>query len=269
MNKIFYINYNRFEELKNKERAIGVIVDTREMGENEFDKFMFQYVNDELPHGDKIESFIIKMPFLPDAADAMPVDKNLHYMFTNEEKYRKEISELPKAFLKQVIGNKICNTGVDIVFYRAIGVTSVQIGSPLINDIDALKNIAKDARWTLYNTPNYNQIWGDAVDLSWIRPEGIEIYDGVVDNFLLMSSPDMDINSIVGAYRSGGWLGDLKDFLVNFNVDNNPYRNQMNLFSPTFDALKSVCGDNVAHIESLKREFELSTMITEGKRRDD
>ena len=263
MDKLFYIKYNRLEEIRDTQTPIGVVIDTREFGSEEFDRF----VNSLEEDSHNIQSTIIKTEFNPEIAESMSTNEDVYYVFSNELEMRKEIQSLPRALQKRIIGNKICRTGVDIILYRMSGITNVQVASPLINskvDLEMLKALG----WTLFTTPNLNDSWGDMVDPNWIRPEGIHLYDDLISGYLLASDGGSNVNVILRAYLSETWLGDLRDFLVNFDNDINPYRNQRNLLMPTFDVMRSTSGDNQYFFESMKREFELSNILTGVEKED-
>lgn len=267
MKKLFYVNYNRLKEIDNKNTPIGVVLDTREIGTTDYENFLQDIIAESSFLSLNVQSIIIKLEFTEQVVELMKnhLDTDVYYVFYNEDIVRSEIQKLPTELVDRVIGNKICKTAVDVILYRMSGINKIQIASPLINTMDTLK-VLKSMGWTLLTAPNINDSWGDMIDPNWIRPEGLKLYEEVIDSYILSASNTVKINTVLNAYTKGAHIGDLKDFIVNFNHDLNPYRNQKNFLSETFDIVRANSGDNMYHFERIKREFETANLITGVKK---
>lgn len=267
MQKLFYVNYNRLKEIDNKTTPIGVVLDTREYGTIDYKEFFSDIIEEASFLSLNIQSVIIKLEYTEGMEEFMKnhIEEEVYYIFYNEDLVRKEIQKMPEELLAKVIGNKVCKTAVDVILYRMSGITTIQIASPLVNTMDTLK-VLKNMGWKLITAPNINESWGDMIDPNWIRPEGIKLYEGIIDSYILSASNTVKINTVLNAYTKEAHIGDLKDFIVNFNHDLNPYRNQKNFLSETFDIVRANSGDNMYHFERIKREFETANLITGVKK---
>lgn len=261
MKNLFYINYNKLKYFTNKESEIGVILDVNELGLNTLHDFITKIMEDKIDFN--IRRVLVKLDVEQDSITKLKIDDRdiLYYSFNNEEEIRQYIETMPEDVKKRVIGKKICKSGVDILSYRAIGISNIFISSPIINDSSQLEMLKKIG-YTLFCVPNYNRNFGSEIDPSWIRPEAVSLYDNIND-WILECCQSMNINTIYNAYSKGAWLGSIKDFLVGFNESYNIYRNTRNMLIPTFDFKRVHCRADCLNCNKCIREFNLTKNITE------
>ncbi len=64
--------------------------------------------------------------------------------------------------------------------------------------------------WNLYQK---RENWSEFLKSTWIRPEDIYRYDGIIDVFKLATRQHSHPRSVIGAYTSGEWHGDLLELM--------------------------------------------------------
>lgn len=258
MNNLFYIDYSELKNLKNTATPIGVIIRMDEIKLDEFNTFMMKIVNDT--EGHSIEKVIIDLEFNFEVVNNLQISENIYYRFYNEDQKRAAISTLKEELRERIIGIHTCSTGVEILRYRAIGISNIVLASPFINDDVELQMLEKIG-YTIFAVPNYNNNFGSQIDSNWIRPESIELYN-CINNWILVSDKTKNIDTIISAYTQKQWIGKISDFLVNFDKSFNTYRNLNNLLSPTFDVRRTVCRGECLNCNKCEKEFIFSQKFT-------
>ena len=254
---MYFIKLNKAKDIMTHQGSYGLIIDSIEMGEEEFEKAVMSVFSEKHP---SIEGAVIETYFGPDVV--YPVDKDIFYIFHNEEDYRGEISVLPDELRAQVLNKKICKTAIDIVKYRLMGLSVLRIGGALLNNTKNLKMLRETVGWRFFAAANINNSWGDMVDPTWVRPEAMHLYDDIIESWYLAVDDDQQAGTILGAYHTRSYLGHIKDIISDFDREDNPYRNQFNLFLPTFDIMKSACAGDPNQFERLKREMQISSSLS-------
>ena len=70
----------------------------------------------------------------------------------------------------------------------------------------------------------------------WIRPEDTEIYEEYIDVFEFYKLDDVRISTVYKVYKNRQWLGDLKDLILDLDVDINN-----KTISPHFGRMRTTC----------------------------
>lgn len=258
MNNLYYIDYSELSNFKDHTTPIGIVIDMFQVHQENFNKFMIDLYEDKLPHN--INKIIVKMDINQNTLARLNYHKDIFYMFYNEDDYYEEISNLDNDMKKQIIGAQVCSYGVQILKYRALGISNVFVASPFIND-DTELNMLKSIGYNLYAVPNMNNSFGEVIDSNWIRPEGIKYYPSI-NNWILATSENSNINTIFSAYLEETWIGNIGDYLVNFNNSLNKYNNYPNILLPSFDMKRAYCKAECLSCNSCAKEFALNHKIT-------
>lgn len=266
MENTFFIDYKNNEKVMNGKTPYGLIIDLDELGEKRLNIFLNKMYKDQKYINNNVKKIILKMDYQENLFKNIDITDNIYFIFNNEESLdiRMSIMELSDTIKKHIIGKKICTTGVDILLYRVIGIKNIFVGSPLINDADELKMLQKIG-YTLYAIPNIiNSLIGFR-DPNWIRPEGIKLYPNI-NNWVLYSSDNKNIKTILNAYYKGGYVGPVKNYLINFDNSYNKDINIINFFNPTFDIKKTICKANCQYCDSCNRELQINHQMTNYKK---
>lgn len=255
MKNIFYIDYKFLDSIKNNKIPLGVIISDQDILVGKLDNLLKELFNNKEEH--LIAKVIFRMKINQKLLDNLPVYENLYYQFTNEDEegIRELIFDLKNYELKrQILGNNLCQSGVDILKYRFIGISNIMIKSPIINSSSQIEMLKK-LGYTLFTIPNYLELFTEpSQNPNWIRPEGIKFYDSIND-WILMAG-DLNINTILNAYSHEAWLGSLSDIIVNFNSK------IKNFLIPTFDIKRTTCGGNCLQCNKCNKEFFINSAFT-------
>lgn len=262
MSKTLYIYQGELEKVKGT-YPLGVIIDATKADANLQEAQSL--LSSEKYH---IKSVVITTVFQPNKTKIYTVD-NLYYRFVNEEEVREEIYNLTDEEKAHIIGNKLCHTGVDILMYGAIGIKNVIIRSPFINDKDNLKDLHDNCNWKFWAIPNYDEgYYGGFIDPNILRPEATSIYKDIIDNYVLLTSPRVTVNSVLAAYSREEAIGNLSDYIVNFNRIDNPYRDTPNLLTIAFDEKRAHCRAECTHCNNCNRYLESINILINKKKQD-
>lgn len=182
---------------------------------------------------------------------------NVFYRFTNEEDVRDSIWSLPDEKKARIIGARLCSSGVHILSYKIIGITNIQITTPLINNVEFLRNL-KSGNYRLFCTANVNSTVKGVIDPSWIRPEGLYQFDGIMEDFILETSDKTNVDFILSSYSKGESIGLIRDFIVGFENYDKRYINCPNLLNMTFDVSRLNCGADCLFCRQCERSVALA-----------
>lgn len=262
MDNIFYIDYKELNSIKNINTPIGVIINMKEFGTKELDKLIKKIYSDKEKH--LISKIIIRMDINEEVIDNLKVNEDIYYQFINEDDKRELIYNIQNDKLKdQILGNNFCKSGVDILKYRAIGISNIMITSPIINSRSQLKMLKKIG-YNLFATPNHLGDYLEAsADPSWIRPEGIKFYPDI--NNWILCTHDLNPNSVFNAYSKGIWLGKLSNIIFNFNNVKNKYSDIPNFLVSTFDIKRTTCRGECLSCKKCDKEFIVNQLFTNRK----
>lgn len=262
MDNIFYVNYKELDSIQATKTPIGVIIDMREFGTKELDILIKKMYSNKEKH--LINKIIIRLDINEETLNNLKINKDIYYQFTNEDDKRELIYKMQNYELKkQILGNNVCKTGVDIIKYRAIGISNIIVTSPIINSRNQLEMLEKIG-YNLFVIPNRMENFLRASDdPSWIRPEGIKFYPNV-KNWILCAH-GLNPNTIFNAYTSEIWLGKLSDIIFNFNNINNKYADIKNFLIPTFDIKRTTCNGECLSCKKCDKEFIVNQLFTNKK----
>ena len=262
MSNIFYIDYKELNSILNTKVPIGVIINIKEFGEKELDKLIKKMYSNKEKH--LINKIIIRMEVNEEMIDNLKINKDIYYQFINEDDKRELIYNIQNNELKdQILGINFCKSGVDILKYRAIGISNIMITSPIINSRNQLEMLKKIG-YNLFVIPNHIEDYLNASeDPSWIRPEGIKFYPDI-NNWILYTY-NLNPNRVFNAYSNGIWLGKLSDIIFNFNNIKNKYSNITNFLVSTFDIKRTTCGGECLSCKKCDKEFIVNQLFTNGK----
>lgn len=261
MRNNYYIKYSDLSKLNDTQTPVGVIIDTREIHYDEFIDFMTNLNNEKLNY--VIHTFILVTEFSPiDTPNLLKENTrdDFFYCFHNEEDFREEIGALEHELKSQIIGYKVCATGIDILMHRFNGISNIIVTSPFLNDENELQMLKK-LGYRIFATANQSNPYKEFVSPCWIRPEGIPLYEETINDFFIVSDENVNINVALNAYISNGYLGDIKDFLVGFNIASNTFRDSVNLITGPFDYKRTVCKADCMRCKTCEREFELAKQL--------
>ena len=93
--------------------------------------------------------------------------------------------------------------------------------------------------WKLYSD---RKNWAEILKATWIRPEDLYRYEGLVDTIKLATRQHSHPQSVIGAYTSGKWDGNLLDLLEpGFSPAFDPYYIDNTKFPPEFFERTAQC----------------------------
>lgn len=265
MENIFFIDYKENDKIISETIPYGIIIDLLELGEKRINIFLNKLYQNPDFLKKNVKKIILKTEYNKELFNNIVSLDNIYFIFNNEEEIENRLSimQLSDEIKSHIIGKRICTTGVDILLYRAIGIKNIFIGSPLINDADELKMLEKIG-YTLYAIPNIINPLIGFNDPNWIRPEGIKLYPNI-HNWILYSNEEKNIKIILESYYKGGYIGKIKNFLINFDTSYNSYLNIENFLNPTFDIKRTICKGKCQFCDSCNRELKINNQITAYK----
>lgn len=95
--------------------------------------------------------------------------------------------------------------------------------------------------WNLYSK---RENWAEILKATWVRPEDLHHYEGMVDVVKLATRQHSHPQLVIGAYTSGQWDGNLLDLLEpGFSHVINPSYIDNKMFPPEFFDHVSKCGN--------------------------
>ena len=262
MDNIFYVDYKELDSIQSTKAPIGVIINMKEFGTKEFDILIKKMHSDKERH--LINKIIIRMEGNEEIFNTLKASDNIYYQFTNEDDIRELIYNMKNNEVKdRILGNNFCETGIDILKYRAIGISNIIVTAPIINSRNQLDMLEKIG-YTLFVVPNHMEDFLRASDdPSWIRPEGIKFYPNI-KNWIL-DTYNLNPNTVFNAYTNGIWLGKLSSIIINFDNINNEYVDIKNFLIPTFDIKRTTCNGNCLSCQKCEKEFIVNKLFTEKK----
>lgn len=262
MNNIFYVDYKELDSIQSTKVPIGVIINMKEFGTKELDILIKKMHSDKEKH--LINKIIIRMEGNEEIFNTLKASADIYYQFTNEDDIRELIYNMQDNELKdRILGNNFCKTGIDILKYRAIGISNIIVTAPIINSRNQLDMLEKIG-YTLFIVPNHMEDFLRASDdPSWIRPEGIKFYPNI-KNWIL-DTYNLNPNTVFNAYTNEIWLGKLSSIIINFDNVNNKYADIKNFLIPTFDIKRTTCNGNCLSCQKCEKEFIVNKLFTEKK----
>lgn len=262
MDNIFYVDYKELDSIQSTKAPIGVIINMKEFGTKELDILIKKMHSDKEKH--LINKIIIRMECNEEILNTLKASDDIYYQFTNEDDIRELIYNMQDNELKdRILGNNFCKTGIDILKYRAIGISNIIVTAPIINSRNQLDMLEKIG-YTLFIVPNHMEDFLRASDdSSWIRPEGIKFYPNI-KNWIL-DTYNLNPNTVFNAYTNEIWLGKLSSIIINFDNINNEYADIKNFLIPTFDIKRTTCNGNCLSCQKCEKEFIVNKLFTEKK----
>lgn len=262
MDNIFYVDYKELDSIQSTKAPIGVIINMKEFGTKELDILIKKMHSDKEKH--LINKIIIRMECNEEILNTLKASDDIYYQFTNEDDIRELIYNMQDNELKdRILGNNFCKTGIDILKYRAIGISNIIVTAPIINSRNHLDMLEKIG-YTLFIVPNHMEDFLRASDdPSWIRPEGIKFYPNI-KNWIL-DTYNLNPNTVFNAYTNEIWLGKLSSIIINFDNINNEYADIKNFLIPTFDIKRTTCNGNCLSCQKCDKEFIVNKLFTEKK----
>lgn len=262
MDNIFYVDYKELDSIQSTKASIGVIINMKEFGTKELDILIKKMHSDKEKH--LINKIIIRMEGNAEILNTLKASDDIYYQFTNEDDIRELIYNMQDNELKdRILGNNFCKTGIDILKYRAIGISNIIVTAPIINSRNQLDMLEKIG-YTLFIVPNHMEDFLRASDdSSWIRPEGIKFYPNI-KNWIL-DTYNLNPNTVFNAYTNEMWLGKLSSIIINFDNVNNEYADIKNFLIPTFDIKRTTCNGNCLSCQKCEKEFIVNKLFTEKK----
>lgn len=262
MDNIFYVDYKELDSIQSTKAPIGVIINMKEFGTKELDILIKKMHSDKEKH--LINKIIIRMECNEEILNTLKASDDIYYQFTNEDDIRELIYNMQDNELKdRILGNNFCKTGIDILKYRAIGISNIIVTAPIINSRNQLDMLEKIG-YTLFIVPNHMEDFLRASDdSSWIRPEGIKFYPNI-KNWIL-DTYNLNPNTVFNAYTNEIWLGKLSSIIINFDNVNNEYADIKNFLIPTFDIKRTTCNGNCLSCQKCEKEFIVNKLFTEKK----
>lgn len=262
MDNIFYVDYKELESIQSTKAPIGVIINMKEFGTKELDILIKKIHSDKEKH--LINKIIIRMEGNEEIFNTLKASDDIYYQFTNEDDIRELIYNMKNNEVKdRILGNNFCKTGIDILKYRAIGISNIIVTAPIINSRNQLDMLEKIG-YTLFVVPNHMEDFLRASDdPSWIRPEGIKFYPNI-KNWIL-DTYNLNPNTVFNAYTNGIWLGKLSSIIINFDNVSNEYADIKNFLIPTFDIKRTTCNGNCLSCQKCEKEFIVNKLFTEKK----
>lgn len=262
MDNIFYVDYKELDSIQSTKAPIGVIINMKEFGTKELDILIKKMHSDKEKH--LINKIIIRMEGNAEILNTLKASNDIYYQFTNEDDIRELIYNMQDNELKdRILGNNFCKTGIDILKYRAIGISNIIVTAPIINSRNQLDMLEKIG-YTLFVVPNHMEDFLRASDdPSWIRPEGIKFYPNI-KNWIL-DTYNLNPNTVFNAYTNEIWLGKLSSIIINFENINNEYADIKNFLIPTFDIKRTTCNGNCLSCQKCEKEFIVNKLFTEKK----
>lgn len=179
--------------------------------------------------------------------------------FADEEDYRVEISNLTDTQKEHIVGATPVNSGVGIVFYKTIGIKNLIIETPLLNDEQNLVMLKELGYNNLFTIPNKIEYY-NTIDSNWIRPEAISLYKKLIPNYILVFDNDVNIDTVIAAYASEQWIGNIGDIVTNINKESE-FAKTNNLLSYSFDKRRMSCRANCHACINCKRDLDYINRI--------
>lgn len=125
-----------------------------------------------------------------------------------------------KAGIPFFIGRQIMSWD-EFLYHIELGVSEIYISGSLGFELEAVSRIAKEHNVKLRAIPNIAQGYDLGIPplkKFFIRPEDTELYSQYIDTFELQGPHDK-IDILYKIYRSGQWYGNIRELIINFDVD--------------------------------------------------
>lgn len=187
--------------------------------------------------------------------------------FVDEQEHRLEISNLTNEQKEHLVGATSVNSGVQIVFYKVIGIKNLIIESPLLNDENNLQMLNNLGYNNLFAIPNKFEFDG-IIDSNWIRPEGISLYKKFIPNYILSFDKNTNIDTVINAYASEKWIGNIGDIVTNISK-NSKIAKTSNILSYAFDKRRMNCGAECHRCIHCERDIDYINRIKDNLLKED
>lgn len=116
-----------------------------------------------------------------------------------------------------------------------LGVSDIYIDGPICFDIDALKKVSKKVKLRLSPTINSSSIGNRQVNSFFVRPEDIQLYEGIIDVIDFQERDKDKEKVLVDIYQRGSFNYD-----INMLISGLPQINNL-LFKRDFAETRSSC----------------------------
>lgn len=254
MEKVFYIDIKHLDKITTN-APIGVIMEA-------IDRVSLTEIQKILKSDKHNVKSVIIYTYYTENTIFYDID-NVYYAFYNEAEARETLHNLSDKDKKHILGAKPCTSGVEILMYKVIGITNIIISSPLINSIETLKELTHTG-YKFFTIANLNKTKDGVMDPSWIRPEGIFIYDDCICNYFLTGQSNT-IDTIVNGYLRENGVGFLDNYIKNLKEMGHDFEQVPNMLPITFDEMRANCGADCIHCRGCKRFIDFGNNFKNKK----